>query len=158
MRSAPSFRANATTQPVYIGTSGGGAGESERIAYGQTASPGLIPFAVFLQVNTGNNEYFTCGGSLITPRVVLTAGKLHKLNFYLTTKHVCCFGGVCLILLPLIVVRPSYAAAHCLYTDKGQPQAKSISVFTGNVDVRQAQRIAGMVSGAEAGAWVHRMA
>lgn len=42
-----------------------------RVAYGRTASPGQFPFATFVSDINGD---FVCSGSLIAPRVVLTAG------------------------------------------------------------------------------------
>jgi len=47
--------------------------ESSRIAFGTSASKNLIPFAVYLEIKENGPGYVTCGGSLITPHVVVTA-------------------------------------------------------------------------------------
>ena len=41
-----------------------------RIAYGRTARPGQFPYASALEIGR-----YSCSGSLVLPRVVLTAGK-----------------------------------------------------------------------------------
>jgi hypothetical protein len=41
-----------------------------RIAYGRTARPGQFPYASALEIGP-----YSCSGSLVQPRVVLTAGK-----------------------------------------------------------------------------------
>jgi len=50
---------------------------SSRVAYGDTAKKGLIPFAAFLEIEAGD-DVFTCGGILIEPRVLLSAGRMVK--------------------------------------------------------------------------------
>ena len=50
-------------------------GSDSRIAYGWDASYGLFPYAVKLELADLNGNVGTCGGTLVTPSVVLTAGE-----------------------------------------------------------------------------------
>ena len=62
---------------------GGGA----RIANGNKAPKGAIPFAAYVEIESYEG-IFSCGGSLIAPRVLVTAGEIflitYTLHFYLS--------------------------------------------------------------------------
>ena len=51
----------------------GAAAETPQVVGGQPVSPGQFPFLVQVWTPAGNGSYYTCTGSLIAPRWVLTA-------------------------------------------------------------------------------------
>ena len=57
----------------YYGATQRSGEEEQRVAYGLPATKGQFPFAVRLEIEKKNGKLSLCGGSLVSPKVVMTA-------------------------------------------------------------------------------------
>lgn len=107
-------------------------GSGARIANGNKAPKGAIPFAAFIEIESYEGTY-TCGGSLIAPRVLVTAGSTFSL---LRVRCIPIFA-----FLSFWLNNTCIPAAHCFFSDNGNSLARSALTAIGETDISRPSRV-----------------
>ena len=106
-------------------------GSGARIANGKKAPKGAIPFAAYIEIESYEGIY-TCGGSLIAPRVLVTAGRISIMT---RTRANTAWLSICYLNKACI------PAAHCFFSDSGNSLATSALAAIGETDISRPSRV-----------------